>query len=351
MAKARKKLLPKDFEKMLVAGDITKLQAIFDSCDVNARGGYGRQTALAFDQCPDTFVRWLVAQGADLSAVDSWGRTPLHARAGSRRGRIDVLLQLGADVNSDSASIGSPLHAAAGAQHAENARLLLEWGARVDTVNREGLTPLELGLRECNNISLEHMVSLAIVLLEAGAKRTSRMKIFVEKIGKEFEWHRASFNPASVEAASTALDRLYELFDVPPVPRRQIHDVKLLIVLKASSWQEQHQELWQLLVPSMGHAATIQGEVIRISGRIAYELEDNGGVNWDAEFNKMADAFLEYVQTGHPLSSPDYAHAAAIVQEAKRRSGDPARLCKLAVAWVLLNPMPVKLEPAPRYRR
>ena len=351
MAKARKKLLPKDFEQMLVAGDITKLQAIFDSCDLNARGGYGKQSALAFDQCPDTFARWLVAQGADLSTVDSWGRTPLHARAGSHRARIDVLLELGADVNSDSASIGTPLHAAARAQHAENARLLLEWGARVDAVNREGLTPLELGLRDCNNISLERMASLAIVLLEAGAKRTSRMKTFVEKIGKEFEWHRAGFNPTSVNAASAALDRLYDIFDVSPVPRRLTHDAKSPIVVNATSWQERHQELWELLVPSMGHAATIQGEVVRISGRIAYELEDNGGVNWDTDFNKMADAFLEHIQTGNPLSLADNDDAAVIVREAKRKSGDPARLCKIAVAWVLLNPIPVKLEPSPHYGR
>jgi hypothetical protein len=351
MAKARKKLLPKDFEDMLVAGDITKLQAIFDTCDPNARGGYGKQTAPAFDQCPDILVRWLVAQGADLSVVDSWGRTPLHARAGSRRGRIDVLLELGADVNSDCPSIGTPLHAAARAHHAENARLLLEWGARVDAVNRDGLTPLELGLRDCNNISLERMVFLAMVLLEAGAKRTSRMRNFVEKVGKEFEWHRADFNPAGVEAASAALHRLYELFDVPPVPRRQIHDATSQIVVKASSWQEQHQELWELLVPSMGHAATIQGEVIRISGRIAHELEDNGGVNWDTDFTKMANAFLEYVQTGNPLSPPDYAYAEVIVREAKGKSGEAVGLCKIAVAWVLLNPMPVKLEPSPRYKR
>jgi len=351
MAKARKKLLPKDFEQMLAAGDITKLQAIFDSCDLNARGGYAKQTALAFDQCPDTFVRWLVAQGADLAAVDSWGRTPLHARAGSHHGRIDVLLELGADVNSDSARTGTPLHAAARVQHAENARLLVVWGARVDAVNREGLTPLELGLRDCTNISLERMVSLAIILLEAGAKKTSRMKILVERIGKQFEWHRAGFNPAGVDAASAALDRLYELFDVPPVPRRQIHDGKSLIVVMATSWQEQHQELWELLVPSKGPAATIQGEVIRISGRIDYELNGNGGANWDTDYKKMADAFLEYVQTGNPLSPPDNAYAAAIVREAKRKSGDPARLCKIAVAWVLLNPMPVKLEPLPRYRR
>lgn len=351
MAKTRKKLLPKNFEEMLVEGDIAKLRTVFDTCDLNAQGGSGKQTALAFDQCPDALARWLVEQGADLSATDTWGNTPLHARSRSHRGRIDVLLELGADVNSDSASIGTPLHSAAASYHVENSRLLLQHGAQVDALNKEGLTPLELALIRCTNIDLERMAPLAVLLLEAGAKKTSRMKDFVEEIGKRFELHRAGFNTASVGSASDALDHLYELFNVPPVPHRQMHDGKTQIVVKANSWQKQHQELWGFLVPSSGPAATIQGEVIRISGRIAHELEDNGGGNWDSDFNRMADAFLEYTQAGNPLTSSDYQDAMTVVGDVKRRSGDRARLCELAVAWVLLNPMPIKLEKPPQYRR
>jgi ankyrin repeat protein len=350
MAK-KKKLLPKNFEEMLVEGDIAKLKAVFDNCDLNARGGYAKEAAVAFDECPDALARWLVEQGADLSATDRWGNTPLHTRSRRRRGRIDVLLELGADVDSDSASVGTPLHAAAASHHVENARLLLQRGARVDALNREGLTPLELALRHCRNSDLQSMALLAVVLLEAGAKKTSRMKDFVEKIGKDFEFHRTNVNPQFVEAASDALDRLYMHFDVPPVPRRQMHDGKSRIVVTASRWQKQHQELWNLLVPSEGHAATIQGEVIRISGRIAYELDGNGGGNWNSDFNEMADAFRRYVEAGNPLSPSDLADAAAVTREVKRRSGDPGRLCELAVGWVLLNPIPIALESPPHYRR
>jgi ankyrin repeat protein len=350
MAK-KKKLLPKNFGEMLVEGDIAKLQAVFDNCDLNARGGYAKQTALAFDECPDALARWLVEQGADLSATDTWGNTPLHTRSRSGQGGINVLLELGADIDSDSASVGTPLHAAAASYRIENTRLLLQRAAQVDALNREGLTPLELALRGCNNINLERMALLAILLLEAGAKKTSRMKDFVEEIGKSFEFHRTNFNPELVEAASDALDRLYTLFDVPRVRRRQMHDGKSEIVVTASSWQKQHQELWDLLVPSQGHAITTQGEVIRISGRIAYELDDNGGANWDSDYNKMADAFRRYVEAGNPLSPSDLADAATVIHDVKRRSGDPARLCELAVAWVLLNPMPIELESPPHYRR
>src|SRR5258708_4177313 len=105
MAKPRKKLLPKNCEESL---NLTELKAVFETCDLNARGGYGKQTALAYDECPDELARWLAAEGADLSATDSWGNTPLHSRARSRRGRIDILLVQGADINNTRASIGTP---------------------------------------------------------------------------------------------------------------------------------------------------------------------------------------------------------------------------------------------------
>jgi Ankyrin repeats (many copies)/Ankyrin repeat len=350
MAKAKKKLLPKDFEELLKEGDFVKLTAVFEACDLNARGGYAKQTALAFDACTDELARWLVAQGADLSAPDTWGNTPLHSRARSWRGRIETLLELGANVNNGSASIGNPLHAAASSYNVRNARLLLGAGAEADARSKEGFTPLELALQRCTNINLENMASLAELLLAARASRTPRMKDFVEEIGKRFEFHRAGFNPEMAGAASTALDRLYEIFETTPVPRRTLHDGKAPIVVKAAPWQDQHQILWELLVPSAGHAATVQGEVIRISGRIAHELDGNGGVNWDADYRKMADVFLEHLRKGNPLSSSDLARAADLVASVKRKSGDAAQMAELAVAWVLQNPAPINLGP-PAYTR
>ncbi len=77
-----------------------------------------------------------------------------------------------------------------------------------------------------------------------------------------------------------ALDRLYELLHAPPVPRRVEYDGKSRITVSETTWQKQHSELWALLVPGSGHANTIQGEVIRISGRLGYEILNNGCMNW-----------------------------------------------------------------------
>src|SRR6185295_18027966 len=157
-------------------GPIAELKAVFDLCEIDARGGYSKQTALAFDKCPDDLARWLVAQGADLSAPDTWGNTPLHHRARSRRSSINVLLELGAEVNNASSSVDTPLHAAADSHNTTSARLLLQHGAHANQRNKEQLTPLELALRGCNNIDIEEMVTLAKVLLDAGAEKTSQMK-------------------------------------------------------------------------------------------------------------------------------------------------------------------------------
>jgi hypothetical protein len=176
------------------------------------------------------------------------------------------------------------------------------------------------------------------------------MRGFVQRIGTDFEFHRSNFNPESVDATSAALEKLYVLFGVPPVPRRVMHDGAAPIVAKAATWEAQHHELWEQLVPSAGAARTVQGEVIRISGRIANEIDGNGGINWDADFRLMADALLTHLGSGKPLATAELREAATIVGEVKRKFGDAQRLCQLAVEWVALNPVPVAL-PAPAYKR
>jgi hypothetical protein len=363
--------LPKDFKELLTAGDIEALKAVFDSCDVDARGGYSKQTALAFNECPDELTRWLVERGADLSATDDYGETPLHSRAGHWQGRVEILIELGANVNHDAGGRGSPLHRAAAVGNVRTARALLDSGASSYATNDSGQTPLLFALHRCRNADIERMARMAELLLAAmstapdkprsfigrlfgGSAPTSpvtpEMKRLVQKIGTDFEFHRAGYNPETVGAAGNALDRLYSLFDVPPVPRRATHDGKSPIVATPGRWEDQHQELWELLVPSSAAAQTVQGEVIRISGRIQDEIERNGGANWDSDYRKMADAFLDQIGSGHRLPDLDLDRARKIVADVKRRQGDTAELCRLAVRWVALNPKPIAL-PDPDYKR
>ena len=169
-------------------------------------------------------------------------------------------------------------------------------------------------------------------------------------IGERFEFHRQGFNAEYLEEYSSALDRLYVLFGVPPVPRRIEYDGRSPIVLPPGDWPQQHEALWQLLVPSKGAAATAQGEAIRISGRLANEWMGNGGINWDADFKKMAKALVELLGSGSPLPEADLAEAQAIVADISEREDDVQRLSQLAVTWVGQNSAPIK-QGKPAYKR
>lgn len=77
---------------LLAAGELAALRAAFAGCDVNARGGVFKQTALAFVGCPDALSRWLVERGTDLSAGDAYARA---IRPGLRSPSTDPFKSLG----------------------------------------------------------------------------------------------------------------------------------------------------------------------------------------------------------------------------------------------------------------
>jgi ankyrin repeat protein len=94
----------------------------------------------------------LLAHGADVTAVNEYGDTLLHAA--SLYGGCDMatlLLAHGADVSVANNDQGwTPLHQAAFRGHRDFATLLLAHGAAVDARSLFGDTPLHLGLRSDN---------------------------------------------------------------------------------------------------------------------------------------------------------------------------------------------------------
>ena len=345
----RRKTLPRNFEALVEANDLAALTAALETCEVDARtADFAKRTALHF-RCSEALTRWLVEHGANIDAEDTWGNAPLHNRI-TYGGEIDVLLELGADIEHQSRSIGRPLHNAADrGTRIEYATKLLEAGAAVDGLSKDGKTPLESALARASNIDLIAIVEMSRLLLARGAQRRPGMARSITRIGEELEFHRENFNKESIGSYSDALDALYAIFDVPPVPRRVMHDGGRITVT-ATTWQQQHEELWNLLIPSKGAAATVQGEVVRIAGRIGDELRRNGAGNWDKNYRAMANAYLAHIATGTALSESDRQAAAAVVKALPDLSSDVGELARLGVKWVLANPEPVKLA-TPSYKR
>lgn len=109
----------------------------------------------------------------------------------------------------------------------------------------------------------------------------------------------------------------------------------------------QYGQLRDLLVPDSGQCQTLQGEDIRIVGRVDYEVYDNGGINWDRSFEKLLDQYLSVMRSGLPMLSAAVARVEAAVASLKSRSMSHQvvdDITELAVAWVRLNPVLVETD-------
>lgn len=105
-------------------------------------------------------------------------------------------------------------------------------------------------------------------------------------------------------------------------------------------WHVRFKLLWQALVPASGYAPTLQGEVLRLSGRVWKSVYLHDGANWDsAGCARMLERLEQLLAGGRRL--PDFAEFSRLNQAAAARSSDHTvydRICRLALEWVELNP-------------
>ena len=343
MAK-KKKTLPANFYELIEAKDLDALKAVFNECELNA---YDRRSfkkpALSFYEIPLELMDWLIAQGADINARDEYERTPLHYHAQVNNvEKVALLLERGADIESKTAYDETPLSGAG--YHPEVTALLIAKGANVKAKDDMNHNPMEAMLYSVQSIDISKAAKTAELYLKAGLKPTKFAKEQITRIGEDFEFHRNDFNPEYLEETDAALQELYKLFNVPPVPRRIQHDGQSSIILTGDTWEKRYMQAWDSLVPSNGSASTAQGEVVRIAGRVNDELLRNAMGNWDREYRKMLNAISGYLQQGNPLSESELAEVSDIQKHILEDDGTGTqRLCELTTAWVVQNPQPIAL--------
>ncbi len=356
MAKKKRVTLPKNFKELVETGDIEKLKAIYDLCELSATydGRYGMNTTLHYYGVPNELVRWLVEQWLDVNIENYYGRSPLYVQSTEGRDTVKLLFELGADIEKPDRYGNRPLHTAASFFRVDTVRFLVGKGANIHVENDMKQTPLESSLAVCRNADISKMAEISTILLEAGAKITSDMMESFKRIGEEFEFHRDNFNKNYLSEADAGFKKLYTLFEVTPIAKRQMHDGVSPIIMTDESWEKQYEALWQLLVPSSGAAQTVQGEVVRITGRIRDELYRNGSANWDKNYRKMLDALLVHFASDTPLSEYELNETKKLTSSIHAKGDDNEqttnRLCELAVLWVSKNSNPISLN-KPKYDR
>lgn len=140
-----------------------------------------------------------------------------------------------------------------------------------------------------------------------------------------------------IENGATVTDEIASLIDKIIKPSKPQEKV----------WKKQFKEFWDSLVPNSGSAETIQGEVIRIVGKVGHEILDNGGINWNNDFSKMLQVLIKYLSDGIPLSKEDIDTAANAKKQLSGGTFDEdsiEKLEELSVKWVLANPTLLKLK-------
>lgn len=329
----KRKTLVKEFAELLEAGDLDALKTVYDKCELNAVTGYCKDTALALSNTPPELMRWLIEQGLDVNTENRFGKTALaeHASFGDIE-RMKVLLECGADVE---AGHPLPLLHAAGRHQPKAIALLLEHGADINGKNRQSYerTPINEAIASADLMYAPSRVFKSIdVLLDAGAEIDDETREECTKFGR-----RLNRSPKSIRRKyQQQMDRLYERIGATPPTEITPHDGHSdIVVPQDKSTDDKFRYLWNYLVSYGGAAKTVQGEVIRIVGRIGYEALEMGYINWDEEFVKMADYWLETVGAADD--------AIAVVKRKKAHDDEIDELTEAAVAWVEEHPTPIEL--------
>ncbi|VEG29762.1 ankyrin repeat domain-containing protein [Actinomyces howellii] len=355
MARLRQ-TLPPQIEVILASGDLDEVASAMARCRVGAvSNDHARQTALHIVPCPNHVVEWLVERGEDVNAEDRYGKRPLHSRATppGHAEQIPLLLRLGAEVDAADHSGRTALHLACQYQRLDAVELLLAAGADATrTASIPGGTAWStiscaVAGAASRDMAAEPAVRIIERLVVAGARPTGAESEPLRSLGKDLQRRVArGVRDEQTEAQARALDRLYEICDVPPVEPIRIHDdVSRIEVPETVRWQRAYSALWDSLVPDRGRAATAQGEAVRIIGRIGYEILTNGGCNWDRTFMALVDGLSKLLGTGTPLPPAELDEARGRLQILRTAVCDEHsvdRVTELTVEWVRLNP-----EPAP----
>lgn len=348
-----KKTLPENIEELL--SDDEALKAALLECEPNAYGGYEKGNIFHYVISED-MIKWCLERGSDINYVNYFDSTPLMYHAGSNRAGATnmalLLIKYGADIFYKNGKLyrKTALYYAAEKGKVELVEALIAKGAVLDDKDANGWNPLEAAFSHTHAGNLSILIPVTHLLLDKGIPITDVLKKRFIEMAKELEfrrsdWIEAGTPPERMAEMDAAYDGLYELFDVERVPRRVMYDGKSKITVKSTTWQKQHDELWDLLVPASGHASTIQGEVTRISGKLSYEILDNGSCNWDSNFRVLVNALKKYLKMGEALSDEENAEVAEIAKDIQNKYEDELdRLTELCVKWVLQNPMPIKAE-------
>lgn len=121
--------------------------------------------------------------------------------------------------------------------------------------------------------------------------------------------------------------------------------------------------LWKKLVPKSGQAKTVQGELVRIVGRLADEAYRNGNANWDRGHRAYLSYLSEHLLEGSVFDSRTVAQIKRDLKNIGDMGSHPYRLAyqpgedpydritDRVVEWCQSHPEDIPHKPNPKLSR
>ena len=113
-------------------------------------------------------------------------------------------------------------------------------------------------------------------------------------------------------------------------------------------WWEEQPRLWKKLVPPSGQAESIQGELIRSTGKLTDEAYRNGNTNWGEGHERMLRFVGDTLDDPAVFTPEERARTADAVAQILEDVEDPDvsghgsphyLLTEMAVRWCLASPI------------
>ena len=354
-----RKTLPADIEQINASGDVEAVARAVERCEVGAYlRGSAYESRLMHFPASEEITDFLLARGEEINSRDSYGHTPIHARVSSRcLDQIPLLIARGGDINARDTSDQTALYDVVERFPVADVSRMISWGADplvvADSRVYGKATLVENVVSWHNFLDAPRALAVIRLLLSVGSPVGERVPTALRAMDRmrcTFITHGLpeTVSQMAFDEASAALSELCALFGVEQREAKPAPVVGERLVFDAGATPMRvFSRLWDQLVPDSGQCQTLQGEVIRIAGRVGHEVYDNGGINWDRSFGALLDQYLGVVRSGLPMPPASVARAEAAVASLKGRSMSHQAvddIMELAVAWVRLNPVLVKSD-------
>ena len=317
-----RKTLPSDIEEIIASGDVEAISQVAANYDDN--------------DSADNIEGGLIHMCVKRARLD----------------QIPMLIERGVDINARNASGKTPLFEVVKSFSVVDVERMILWGAdpcvTASSRNLGEVTLVEYLLDKSNFVDTPRVLAVIRLLLSFGAPAGERVVRMLQSKDREryrFSTHGLPLNitRAEFDVAAASLRKLCALFGVEQREVKPPPKVGERLDLDSSVPPLcQYGDLWDRLVPDSGQCETLQGEVIRIVGRISYEVCGEGREKRGRSLRVLLNEYIRLVSLCESLPSDDLSRAKAAVVSLTRRNADVKsvyEIAELAVEWVRLNPV------------